>query len=146
MSEREQRRLKILEIVSDRAIQTQEELAVALAQEGWEASQSTVSRDVAELGLVKVNGIYRRPPAAVPAERDPDQARVDQGVLRFAAAGDNLVVLHTLPGDAQSVARAIDRLAWAELVGTVAGDDTIFLAVDGPESQRHLLRRLPEPR
>ncbi|MFN2420342.1 MAG: arginine repressor [Gemmatimonadota bacterium] len=142
MSMRDQRRLKILEIVGERSIHTQEELAAALTQEGWQASQSTLSRDIAELGLVKANGIYRRPAAATPAEADPDEAWVAEGVLRFAPAGDNLVVLHTLPGDAQSVARALDRLAWPDVVGTVAGDDTILMAVDGRDSQRAVLGNL----
>ena len=148
MSVRDQRRLKILEIVGERAIHTQEELAAALTQEGWEASQSTLSRDIAELGLVKANGIYRRPTAATPAEADPDEAWIAEGVLRYAPAGDNLVVLHTLPGDAQSVARALDRLAWPDVVGTVAGDDTILVAVDGSSAQRRILvtlGRLPAP-
>ena len=142
MSERDQRRLKILEIVSERAIHTQEELSAALAMEGWEASQSTLSRDMTELGLVKLNGTYRRPPPPARAGVDPDEAWVAEGVLRHAPAGDNLVVLHTLPGDAQSIARAIDRLAWPEIVGTVAGDDTIMIAVDGREPQRAILRTL----
>jgi len=142
MSEREQRRLKILAIVSDRAIHTQEEMATALAQEGWPASQATVSRDVTELGLVKLNGVYRRPPAPAVPEGSSDEQWIREGVLRFAPAGENLVVLQTLPGDAQSVARAIDRLAWPEAVGTVAGDDTIFIAADGRLPLRHILSTL----
>jgi transcriptional regulator of arginine metabolism len=142
MSARDQRRLKILEIVGERAIHTQEELAAALIQEGWEASQATLSRDIAELRLVKANGVYRRPAAATPAEADPDEAWIAEGVLRYAPAGDNLVVLHTLPGDAQSVARALDRLAWPDVVGTVAGDDTILVAIAGSSAQRRILLAL----
>lgn len=142
MSEREQRRLRILAIVSDRAIHTQEELAAALAQEGWTTSQSTVSRDITELGLVKMNGFYRRPRSPIAPESSVDEQWVGEGVLRLAPAGETLIVLHTLPGDAHSVARAIDRLAWPEVVGTVAGDDTVFVAVDGRGAQRALLRTL----
>lgn len=140
MSERSRRRLRILEIVSERAIRTQEELAAALEQEGWRTSQSTVSRDVAELGLVKVNGAYHRPPTPVSPQATLDEQRIAEGVLRFARAGETLVVLHTLPGDAQSVARALDRLSWSDVVGTLAGDDTIFVAVEGRDAQRRLLR------
>ena len=149
MSEREQRRLRILAIVSDRAIHTQEELATALRQEGWTVSQATVSRDIAELGLVKVNGVYHRPAAPVARQASADEQWVGEGVLRYAPAGDHLLVLHTMPGDAQSVARAIDRLAWTEVVGTVAGDDTIFLAIADARSRRRTegtLRRLVRPR
>ena len=142
MSEREQRQLRILAMVSDRAIHTQEDLATALAQEGWKVSQATVSRDIAELGLVKVNGVYRRPAAPAPRQASADEQWVGEGVLRYAPAGDNILVLHTLPGDAQSVARAIDRLAWTEVVGTVAGDDTIFLAIPDGGSRRRIERTL----
>lgn len=141
MSEREQRRLRILAIVSDRAIHTQEELAAALAQEGWTTSQSTVSRDITELGLVKMNGFYRRPRSPIVPESSADEQWVGEGVLRLATAGETLIVLHTLPGDAQSVARAIDRLAWPEVVGTVAGDDTVFVATPSRRAQRSLERR-----
>lgn len=143
MSERARRRLRILEIVSERAIRTQDELAAALDQEGWATSQSTVSRDIAELGLVKANGVYRRPPAPVSPQASLDEQRIAEGVLRFARAGESLIVLHTLPGDAQGVARALDRLAWADVVGTVAGDDTIFVAVEGRDAQRRVLEALP---
>lgn len=146
MSELDQRRLRILEIVSDRAIHTQEELAQALAQEGWDASQSTVSRDIAELGLVKLDGVYRRPVAPITPQVSADEQWIAEGVLRHAPAGDNLVVLHTLPGDAQSVARAIDRVAWPEVVGTVAGDDTVFVAVDGRDPRRRVLGILSRAR
>lgn len=142
MSEREQRRLRILAIVSERAIHTQDELAEALAQEGWVVSQSTMSRDIADLGLVKANGAYRRPPTPVTSQTSADEQWVGEGVLKFAHAGETLVILHTMPGDAQSVARAIDRLAWSEAVGTLAGDDTIFIAVDSRSAQRGILRTL----
>ncbi len=142
MSEREQRRLRILAIVSERAIHTQDDLAAALRQEGWSVSQATVSRDIAELGLVKRNGTYHRPAAPAGRQATADEQWIGEGVLRYAPAGDNLLVLHTLPGDAQSVARAIDRLAWSQIVGTVAGDDTIFLALNGKADQRVVLRTL----
>jgi transcriptional regulator of arginine metabolism len=139
-SDRRKRHLKILELISTRAIRTQEELAEALAAEGWEVTQSSVSRDIAALRLAKVEGAYRRAPA--PAVGDPDERRIADGVLAAEPAGEALVVLHTPPGEANRVAVAIDRLAWADVVGTIAGDDTIFLAVrDGP-AQRRIMREL----
>jgi transcriptional regulator of arginine metabolism len=137
-ADRRKRHLKILELISTRAIRTQEEIAEALAAEGWEVTQSSVSRDITALRLIKANGIYRRPgPHAVPA--DPDERRIADGVLTCEPAGDALVVLHTPPGEANRVAVALDRLAWPDVVGTIAGDDTIFLAVKDHAAQRRVL-------
>ncbi len=140
-SDRGKRHLKILELISTRAIRTQEELAEALAAEGWDVTQSSVSRDIAALRLAKVDGAYRRAPARS-GVADPDERRIADGVLTAELAGEALVVLHTPPGEANRVAVAIDRLAWGDVVGTIAGDDTIFLAVrDGP-AQRRVMREL----
>lgn len=137
-ADRRKRHLKILELISTRAIRTQEELAEALGAEGWEVTQSSVSRDIAALRLVKADGAYRKPP---PGARvvDPDERRIADGVLSCEAAGESLVVLHTPPGEANRVAVALDRLSWPDLVGTIAGDDTIFLAVKDSAAQRRVL-------
>jgi transcriptional regulator of arginine metabolism len=139
-SDRRKRHLKILELISTRAVRTQEELAEALASEGWEVTQSSVSRDIAALRLAKVDGAYRRSPA--PAAADPDERRIADGVLTVEPAGDALIVVHTPPGEANRVAVAMDRLAWGDVVGTIAGDDTIFLAVRNAGAQRMILREL----
>lgn len=137
-ADRRKRHLKMLELISTRAIRTQEEMAEALAAEGWDVTQSSVSRDITSLRLIKTNGVYRRPaPQAAPA--DPDERRIADGVLTFEAAGDALVILHTPPGEANRVAVALDRLAWPDVVGTIAGDDTIFLAVKNSVAQRRVL-------
>ncbi len=137
-ADRRKRHLKILELISTRAVRTQEELAEALSAEGWEVTQSSVSRDIAALHLVKVDGAYRRPAAAV-VPADPDLRRIADGVLAAETAGEALVVLHTPPGEANRVAVALDRLAWPQVVGTIAGDDTIFLAVRDAAAQRRVL-------
>ncbi len=139
-SDRRKRQLKILEMIETRALRTQEEVADALASEGWDVTQSSVSRDIAALGLVKVGGAYRRPAAIAVNADDPDERRLAEGVLTAEPAGDGLVVLHTPPGEASRVGAALDRLAWNEIVGTIAGDDTIFLATNGRAAQRRLLR------
>jgi transcriptional regulator of arginine metabolism len=137
-ADRRKRHLKILELISTRAVRTQEELAEALAAEGWEVTQSSVSRDITSLRLIKMNGVYRRPsPTAAPI--DPDLRRIADGVLTVEAAGEALVVLHTPPGEANRVAVALDRLAWPDVVGTIAGDDTIFLAVKDNPAQRRVM-------
>jgi transcriptional regulator of arginine metabolism len=137
-SDRRKRHLKILELISTRAIRTQDELAEALAAEGWEVTQSSVSRDISTLRLVKVDGAYRRrPPGVVPV--NPDERRIADGVLSAEPAGEAIVVVHTPPGEANRVAVAMDRLAWPEVVGTIAGDDTIFLAVKDAAARRKVL-------
>jgi len=140
-ADRRKRHLKILELISTRALRTQDDLAEALAAEGWEVTQSSVSRDIAALRLVKVDGAYRRP-ASVVIPADPNERRIADGVLTAEAAGDALVVVHTPAGEANRVAVALDRLAWPEVAGTIAGDDTIFVAVKGPAARRRVLEAL----
>lgn len=141
-TDRRQRHLKILEFIGTRAIRTQEELAEALAQEGWSVTQSSVSRDIAALRLVKVNGAYQRPVVVARPADDPDLRRIAEALIGVESAGEALVVLRTPPGEASRVAAALDRLSWAGVVGTIAGDDTIFIAVRDAAAQRAVLREL----
>jgi transcriptional regulator of arginine metabolism len=140
-ADRRKRHLKILELISTRAIHTQEELAEALAAAGWEVTQPSVSRDIAALRLVKVDGAYRRPSRGASVQ-DPDERRIADSVLTAEPAGEALIVLHTPPGEANRVAVALDRMAWPDVVGTIAGDDTIFLATKDVASQRRILREV----
>ncbi len=147
--DRRQRHLKVLELISTHAIHTQEELADALSREGWEVTQSSVSRDIAALHLVKVDGAYQRPAVALKPRHDPDEQRIAEGVLTIEAAGDALIVLHTPPGEANRVGAALDRLAWPDMLGNISGDDTIFVAVRNPLAQRRLvaaIRKLSKAR
>ncbi len=140
--DRRQRHLKILELISTHSIHTQERLAEALAREGWDVTQSSVSRDIASLHLVKVEGAYRRPAVAQRHRHDPDEQRITEGVLTIEAAGDALIVLHTPPGEANRVGAALDRLAWPDMLGNISGDDTIFVAARNPAAQRRLIRAM----
>ncbi len=141
--ERRKRHLKILELVATRPMRTQDDLADALAQEGWDVTQSSVSRDISTLGLVKVEGIYRRRAAGrISKVADPNERRLAESLLAVDTAGDALLVLHTPPGEAQRVGNALDLLAWPEVVGTIAGDDTIFVAVAHATAQARVDRRL----
>ena len=143
-SARRRRLLRILELVATQPMRTQEELAEVLAHEGFTVTQSSVSRDIAALGLVKADGVYRRPPPDALKVLDPDELRIREGLLSLDLAGDVLVVVHTPPGEANRVGVAIDRLGWTEVVGTLAGDDTIFLATRNRASQRRTAERLRE--
>ncbi|HEX6643557.1 MAG TPA: hypothetical protein VF037_02710 [Gemmatimonadales bacterium] len=141
-ADRRKRHVKILELIATRSVHTQEELAEALAQEGWEVTQSSISRDIAALGLVKVSGAYRKPEPQAAASDDPDERRIADGVIGADPAGDALIVLHTPPGEASRVGAALDRLAWPEVIGTLAGDDTIFVAVRDRSAQQRTLREV----
>ena len=122
----------ILRLVRERALATQAEVAEALRGEGIEAVQTTVSRDIAQLGLVKVRSADGRLVYALPGAADLDRlSELTSALRRLVSSIDstgNLVVLKTPPGNANAVARAIDVAALADVAGTIAGDDTIFVA------------------
>jgi transcriptional regulator of arginine metabolism len=141
MASTERRREALLSLIGSRVVATQEELVSALRSMGVTASQASVSRDVAALGLVKAGGRYVLPPPTR-APENPLEERVSEFLLSVTPAGENLVVLKTPPGEASGVALALDRLALAGVVGTVAGDDTIFAAVEGRRSGAAVLRTL----
>jgi len=140
--DRRQRHLKILELIETHRIHTQEELTDALAREGWDLTQSSVSRDIAALKLVKVDGVYHRTVVTRPARPDQDEQRIVEGVLAYTAAGDVLIVIHTPPGEANRVGVALDRLAWPDILGNISGDDTIFVATRDKPGQRRVMQQL----
>ena len=122
----------ILRLVGEKQLSTQSDVVQALRDEGLDAVQATVSRDIAQLGLVKVRGDDGRLVYAHPGASDLDRLSELAAALRRWAVGleqtDNLVVLKTPPGFANALARAVDDAALPELAGCIAGDDTIFLA------------------
>jgi len=142
--DRRQRHLKVLELIETHEIRTQEELVDALHREGWDMTQSSVSRDITALGLVKVDGAYKRPVVTQPPRSNPDEQRIAEGVLAVEPAGDVLIVVHTPPGEANRVGVALDRLAWSDVLGNIAGDDTIFVATPDRKARRRVIDRLGE--
>ncbi|HEX8183152.1 MAG TPA: hypothetical protein VF747_00325 [Blastocatellia bacterium] len=126
------RQEKIIQIITGKPVATQQELAEELARRGIEATQSSISRDIVELGLTKLNGYYTAPQPALSGGP----------VVEIATAGDNLIVVKTDIGQASPAALAIDRARIDEIVGTVAGDDTIFIAVKDAEAQRLAMKKI----
>ncbi|NLJ60316.1 MAG: arginine repressor [Firmicutes bacterium] len=128
------RHAKVLEIIRARPIETQEELAICLEQEGFEVTQATVSRDIKELGITKAptgSGKYRY---FAPQERsfedfDRRMKRLFQDSVVSIDYSENLLVVRTLTGNAHAVAAVIDKAGIPEIVGTIAGDDTILIVV-----------------
>jgi transcriptional regulator of arginine metabolism len=122
----------ILRLVNEQKLGTQAELAAALREAGFDAVQTTVSRDIAQLGLVKVRDDAGRLVYALPGAADLDRLNELASALRRWAVGvlssGNLAIVRTPPGYAQGLALAIDGASLADVAGTVAGDDTIFVA------------------
>lgn len=134
------RRAAILRILRGSTVHNQEELVKALSRQGFEATQSSVSRDLRELGVAKAGDHYIVP--AESASGDNPFAAVANFVVEVRTAGDSLTVVKTTTGTAQSVAVAIDEAGWPEIVGTISGDDTIFVATQDDREQRRLRERL----
>jgi transcriptional regulator of arginine metabolism len=111
-----------------------------LRKQGHVATQSSVSRDLRELGVAKMGDRYVLPETAISHKND--FSTLKQFVSARLTAGTNLTVLKTTVGSAQSVAVAIDTARWPEVVGTISGDDTIFIATAGVREQRKLADRL----
>jgi transcriptional regulator of arginine metabolism len=129
---------QIRNIIRTRPVHTQEELAEALQALGIPATQVTLSRDIRELGIVKTGDGYREIDALEESpDTDEDAARwAVQEFLRDVRLAQNLLVLKTDPGDANPLAVALDRAPWPEVVGTIAGDDTVLVvAPDTPAAQ-----------
>ena len=122
-------------------MRNQDELVKVLRKQGFDATQSSVSRDLRELGVAKAGDRYILPAQDAAVAGNPFAA-VAKFVIEIKTAGVSLTVLKTRTGTAQSVAVAIDSSDWPEVVGTLSGDDTIFIATDEPRDQKKLRERL----
>src|ERR1051326_6748770 len=129
------RQQKILSLIQAKPIGTQEDLRAMLERAGVAATQSSVSRDLEELGIVKQHGHYTLPRTNGASAR---------GLLSLDQAGDSLEIARTMPGLASAVAVEIDAAAIPDVVGTIAGEDTIFIAVRGAKSQRAVVKEVWE--
>lgn len=140
---------KIKEIVQSQSIETQEELANALLAEGIEVTQATVSRDIKELMLIKIptgDGHYRyalSPEENVVLSRSRINRLFQESIIRVDSVL-NQVVLHTIPGSASAVAFSVDHAKWPEVIGTLAGDDTILLICRSVEDVDGVLKRVSD--
>jgi transcriptional regulator of arginine metabolism len=148
---RASRQARITELVSTMAIRSQTELAKLLVAEGVDVTQATLSRDLDELGAVKLRGADSGAPVYVIPEDGSPVRGVQGGTSRLARllaelmvsvdASGNLMVLRTPPGAAQFLASAIDRAALEEVVGSIAGDDTVAVIAREPLSGKDLAER-----
>ncbi|MBQ6721389.1 MAG: arginine repressor [Clostridia bacterium] len=140
------RQNEIIEIISTADIETQEELAAALRERGYPITQATVSRDIRELRLIKVtskSGGYKyAKPVRHEVAVSERLTRILADSLIHVEAAANLVVVKTLSGSANVAAEALDNLGWAEIIGTIAGDNTIFIAAKSNDEADNITARI----
>lgn len=139
------RREAIRRIIRTRVVSTQEELRTLLEEEGFEVTQATLSRDLARLGAKRVSlqaGGTAYEVDGVEVGGDDEALRALQPMVTSIVATDSLVIVHTLPGGAPAVALAIDRARLGGIAGSLAGDDTIFLAPERKVSPARLTKKL----
>lgn len=134
------RRDAIRRLLLDGPAANQQQLVGALTRQGLVATQSSVSRDLREIGAVKTGLGYELPQAD--SDGDRGVASVNDLLRKLTPAGPHLLVIKTAIGAAQRVALALDRSGWTDIVGTVAGDDTVFAATAGAQAQRRLISRM----
>jgi transcriptional regulator of arginine metabolism len=130
---------QILKLIRSKRISTQEELAQELKNEGIAATQVTLSRDIRDLRLVKTREGYQE---MAPEEQGPNFSVLAAEFLHDVRIAQNLVVLRTAPGHANSVAVALDNDNWPEVVGTIAGDDTILVITPDSPTAENVQERL----
>ncbi len=140
---REKRQAAILQILREQSVGRQTVLVELLQQKGFDATQSSVSRDLKQLGVTKLGNGYS-PPDAERADQAHEQAGFADFIRDIQTAGTNLTVIQTAIGAAQRIAVYLDRSDWPEIVGTVSGDDTIFVATSSATAQKRLVARLRE--
>lgn len=137
------RRTQIQELLRAEGVATQAELRRKLAHRGIHVTQATLSRDLEELGVVKTREGYR-PPETVeaPPPLQPALPVILKEFLRDVRAAGNLVVIKTHPGNAHTIAVALDAERWPEVSGTVAGDDTIFVATSRAQDAGRVRKKI----
>jgi len=128
---KKERHATLLSLLDANVINSQGELADKLFEHGFNVTQASVSRDLVELGVGKINGIYTRP--------DPLPTESGFGSVDFETAGENLIVGRCLAGLASAITVRIDGMQIDDIVGTIAGDDTIFIAVKSSSAQERVL-------
>ena len=145
MSPKEKRQIAIRRLVREEPVSNQSELVARLEQAGISGTQASVSRDIRELGLIKVDGRYRLPATRGNSAKSGPASEL---ITDLIPVGANLVVIRTAVAAASAVAAELDRLRLDDIVGTIAGDDTIFVAVRSRAAQgraMHALRHLAIP-
>ena len=137
---------KIIELIQEYDIDTQEELAASLNEAGFKVTQATVSRDIRALKLMKVAGKDGKSRYAILTEPSVElgdkYTRILQDTLTSLDVGQNMLVIRTVPGMAMGVAAALDALKWKEILGSIAGDDTVMCVARDAEQAEIVAEKL----
>lgn len=142
------RQMAIADVVRERRLRTQRELVAALTDKGFQVTQATVSRDITEMGLVKVrsdgNQVYALPSADAVIEQSGEQRLrelLSDLPIELRPSG-LMLVIRAVPGTAHAIAAALDRAHWRDVLGTIAGDDTLFVACADAAALERVSKRL----
>lgn len=139
------RQAEIIRLIGKYHIETQEELADRLNEEGYQVTQATVSRDIRELHLIKVaDGPGKSRYSVIQNDMRPlnqKYVRVLKDAFVSMDTAGNILVLKVVPGMAMAVGAALDALGWDEIVGCIAGDDTVFCAIHTPQDVKTVMER-----
>ena len=135
----DQRRRALIELLAERPMSRQIEIGRLLRKQGFKVTQSSVSRDLQALGIVRREGVYRPP---VPKGDEKSIGKIEEFIRAVRSAGPYLLVFDTSPGTAKAVAVALKNAAWPEVRGVIAEDDTLFVATDNVYDSRLLMQRL----
>lgn len=135
----EHRRKALVEVLATQPARKQADIAKALRKQGFKATQSSISRDLRALGIVRVQGVYRLPS---PKGDESHLGKMGEFVRRVGSAGPYMLVFETSPGTAKAVSVALKAAGWAEIKGIVAEDETIFVATSSVYDTRLLLQRM----
>ena len=146
MANKRERQATIRELIDSRPVESQEELRKLLLKRGWDVTQSTLSRDLREMRVARVPGLDGAPRYTVTGAttddgRPPLEALLPQLFTAIDGVGE-LIVLHTLPGGAQPIGVALDAEEWHEVLGTLAGDDTVLIICRSASLRDKVTRRL----
>ncbi|MEO6192073.1 MAG: hypothetical protein ABIS20_03635 [Thermoanaerobaculia bacterium] len=135
----DQRRRAILKLLEERPVSRQIEIGRALRKQGFKVTQSSVSRDLRALGIVRRDGVYRPP---VPQGDEKSIGKIEEFIRAVRSAGPYLLVFDTSPGTAKAVAVALKSAAWPEVRGVISENDTLLVATDNVYDTRLLMQRL----
>lgn len=145
MNKKQDRQSTILQLIERHAVASQEELKQLLSAEGWAVTQATLSRDLRELGVVRAPGEdgarYMLPERVVDEAKPSLEALLPQLFSRIDGVSE-LLVLHTLPSGAQPIAEALDSQGWPEVIGTLAGENTILIICRSADARKTLTDRI----
>ncbi|MBQ8426613.1 MAG: arginine repressor [Clostridia bacterium] len=136
----------ILDIISQNEVCTQEELTELLVSKGYNVSQSTISRDLSELNLIKTEGVNKRYKYTKPSVSDgsltPQIVNLFKQVTVSMACANNLIVVKTLAGNASSAGMAVDEMHFSQVLGTIAGDDTLLIVAKSNSDAEYIIKSL----